>query len=90
MNSWKCFLLILSLYELTGKLKKFQQLYPEITLLVEEEEEPLLRKGLEENRYDLVIARDRLCGKACPAFLLDQDELIAVLSSLCRFHHKLI
>lgn len=88
MNSWKCFLPILSLYELTGKLKKFQQLYPEITLLVEEE--PLLRKGLEENRYDLVIARDRLCCKACPTFLLDQDELIAVLSSLCRFHHKLI
>lgn len=79
---------ILTQYHLTSGFREFQKQFSDIRLLLEETEEPDLDAGLQDNRYDLVIARKNMfSGNGHVLFDLADDTLCAVLPdslSLCR------
>lgn len=71
---------ILSQYRLTGTLKSFSALHPEIHLTMEELEEQDLIPGLLQNRFDLIIIRDLFLDRSALTFYpLAEDRLVAVL-----------
>lgn len=71
---------ILNQYQLTARLRDFSQMYPDIHLNLDEVEEPELMSGLENDRYDFIIARGNLIHTAkCKSYFLAEDELTVVL-----------
>lgn len=70
---------VLPLYGLTEKLRQFQQSCPDITLCIEEAEEQFLLDGMEQGRYDLIIARENLTeSNSYLSIPLTNDELMAI------------
>ena len=71
---------ILSQYHLTGLLRDFTVLHPEIHLSIEELEEYDLLPGLAEGRFDLALIRSHSTGTAEFAFCpLAEDRLVAII-----------
>lgn len=71
---------VLSQYRLTGLLKDFSTLYPQIPLSIEEAEEQELLDGLQNGRFDFIIIRNLRADPGRHRFqLLANDRLIAVL-----------
>lgn len=72
-------------YNLASIFNEFQNQNPEINISIDEVEEEILIKGLAENKYDVIIARENmLSSKTSSIFPLAEDELVVVLSSTHR------
>lgn len=71
---------ILAQYGLNVFLKDFASSHPDLSLSIEEAEETDLYEGLEQNRYDLVLAREILFDPELHAVTpIIEDELVAAL-----------
>lgn len=71
---------VLSQYRLTGVLRKFSSCHPEISLSIEEAEDPELLGGLEDGRFDFIIIRSLKTDPEKHRFqVLANDRLAAIL-----------
>lgn len=71
---------IMSQYHLTSSVREFASHFPQIRLTIMEAEEQELTEGLEEERFDLIIAREPMAEAQKHIFVpLATDTLVAVL-----------
>ncbi|MGN0477958.1 MAG: LysR family transcriptional regulator [Hominenteromicrobium sp.] len=71
---------VLAQYRLTGRLRDFAEAYPGVRLALEELEEQALLDGLEQRRFDVIIARKPMLDMHRHRFFpLAGDRLAAVL-----------
>ncbi|MGI6109453.1 MAG: LysR family transcriptional regulator [Eubacteriaceae bacterium] len=71
---------ILAQYHLDLRLRKFQELHPEIAVKIEEAEETVLINRFEADQYDFIIMREEnLHLRNYVTHLLIQDELVCIL-----------
>ncbi|MCM1135675.1 MAG: LysR family transcriptional regulator [Clostridium sp.] len=77
---------ILNQYSLTGMMKNFSKEYSQIRLLLTEAEEQELQTGLEQNHFDLIIARSVMADSRRHIFYpLAEDCLAAILPATHPF-----
>lgn len=70
---------VLSQYGITGTVKQFSTLHPDIHLSLLEAEEPELMSGLDSDRYDLIVARNCMCSSSLHHFFPMAEDRLAVL-----------
>ncbi len=76
-------------YNLTTRLKTFQEQFPKIQLILDEVEEKELKEGLDGEAYDMVITRASLTDKACyKSYPVASDELVLVVPLSHRLSGK--
>lgn len=73
-------------YNLTPIFKDFEKNNPEIQLVIDEVEDEKLLEGLNQDKYDIVLARENMLNpKHYDIYHTAEDELVVVISSA----HKL-
>lgn len=73
---------ILMQYHLDQRIKAFSETHSDIHIVLDEAEEELLLKRLDENTYDFIISREQLVKNGRYQYKpLAEDELVAVLPS---------
>lgn len=72
---------ILSQYNLNLLFQNFKNSYPDIELIIDEQEEKLLKEGILNKKYDFVISRELFEEKLIKCETIAKDEIVAVYSS---------
>ncbi|AVQ19420.1 LysR family transcriptional regulator [Fusobacterium mortiferum] len=72
---------ILSQYNLNLLFQNFKSIYPDIELIIDEQEENLLKENILNKKYDFVISRDLFEKNLIKCETIAKDEIVAVYSS---------
>lgn len=72
---------ILNQYNLNLLFQNFKSIYPDIELIIDEQEENLLKENILNKKYDFVISRDLFEKNLIKCETIAKDEIVAVYSS---------